>query len=167
MHALKLPPTDPKQSARTKFAWLRQVFTDPDTSHLACRVAGLLIDHINSATGDAWPSQTRLALGAGVTPRAIQYSLQKLISCGHLKVRRKRGLSNRYRPLLQLTKYPSLRGGSPTNVGSRTDEPSLARLPETPLKKPVDQAECHRLGRKMASLAKQLGGRSLRGSTDA
>ena len=160
-------PTDPKRSARIKFVWLRQVFTDPATSHLACRVAGLLIDHINGATGEAWPSQARLAEAAGVTPRAIQYSLRKLISCGHLKVRRKRGLTNRYRPLLIPTNSASLEASSPTNVRSKTGEPSFARVLDTPLKKELDEAERQRLGREMATLAKRLGARPSRDAADA
>ena len=167
MRATISSPPDPKRSAKTKFHWLRQVFTDPTTGHLPCRVAGLLIDHINSITGEAWPSQVRLAEAAGVTPRAIQYSLQKLISCGHLKVRRQRGLTNRYRPLLKPTNALSLDIMSPTNAGSRSNEPSFARLLETPLKKPLDEAERQRLGVELATLAKQLGARSKSGGTNA
>ncbi|MFN7106992.1 MAG: helix-turn-helix domain-containing protein [Brevundimonas sp.] len=167
MRASKSSPIDPKQSARVKFVWLRQVFTDPATGHLSCRVAGLLIDHINRATGEAWPSQARLAEAAGVTPRAIQYGLQKLISGGHLKVRRKRGLTNRYQPLLKPTNVRSPDGSRPTNAGSETDEPSFVRLLETPLKKALDEAEQQRLGREMEILARQLSGRSSRSGADA
>lgn len=167
MRAFNSLKNDPKQAARSKFLWLRQVFTDPATGHLPCRVAGLMIDHINRATGEAWPSQARLAEAAGVTPRAIQYALQKLISGGHLKVRRKRGFANRYQPLLRPTNELSPDGRRPANVGSKTDEPSFARLLETPLKKPLDEAERRRLGCEMATLAKQLDGRSSRGGADA
>lgn len=167
MRALTAIKNDPKQAVRAKFLWLRQVFTDPATGHLACRVAGLMIDHINRATGEAWPSQARLAEAAGVTPRAIQYALKKLISGGHLKVRRKRGLANRYQPLLKPTNDRSLDGFGPANASSKTDEPSFVRLLETPLKKQLDEAERQRLGREMTTLAKQLGGRSSRGGTRA
>jgi DNA-binding transcriptional MocR family regulator len=160
-------PTDPKRSARIKFVWLRQVFTDPAVSHPACRVAGLLIDHINGATGEAWPSQSRLAEAAGVTTRTIQNALQNLISGGHLKVRRKSGLTNRYQPLLKPANAHSLDGSSPTNAGSKTDEPRFGRLLETPLNKQLDEAERQRLGREMATLAKRLGARPSRGAADA
>ena len=167
MRAVNALKNDPKQAARSKFLWLRQVFTDPATGHLACRVAGLLIDHINRTTGEAWPSQARLAQAAGVTPRAIQYALQKLISGGHLKVRRKRGLANRYRLHFRPTNDRALDGSGPTNAGSKTDEPCFARLLETPLKKGLDEAERQRLGREMATLARQLSGRSSRSGADA
>lgn len=167
MRALNAVKNDPKQAARSKFLWLRQVLTDPATGHLACRVAGLLIDHINRATGEAWPSQARLADAAGVTPRAIQYALQKLISGGHLKVRRQRGLANRYQPLIRPTNDSSPDRSGPTNACSKTAEPSFARLLETPLKKALDEAERQRLGREMATLARQLSGRSSRSGADA
>lgn len=159
--------TDPKRSARIKFAWLRQVFTDPATSHLACRVAGLLIDHINGVTGEAWPSQSRLAEAASVTPRAIQNALKKLISGGHLTVRKTPGRTNRYRPLIKPVNGRSPDGARPMNAGSKTDEPRFARLLETPLNKPLDEAERQRLGREMAILAKRLGARPYREATDA
>lgn len=167
MRALNAIKNDPKQAVRAKFLWLRQVFTDPTTGHLACRVAGLLIDHINGVTGEAWPSQSRLAEAAGVTTRAIQNALQNLITGGHLKVRRKPGLTNRYRPLLKPVNDRSLDGSGPTNAGSKTDEPRFGRLLETPLNKPLDEAERQRLGREMATLAKRLGARPSRGAADA
>lgn len=158
---------DAKQAVHFKFLWLRQVCTDPDIGHLACRVAGLLIDHINSSSGEAWPSQSRLAAASSVTPRAIQYALKKLIARGHLKARRKRGLNNRYKPMLKPTNARSLVNERPTNVHSKTNEPSFALILETPLNKPVDEAERRRLGREMSALAKRLGGRSSGGVTNA
>lgn len=163
----RTPTLIAKQAVRAKFLWLRQVFTDPATGHLACRVAGLLIDHINRATGEAWPSQARLAEAAGVTPRAIQYALQKLIAGGHLKVRRKRGLANRYQPVLKPTNDHSPGRTVPTNASSKTDEPRFARLLETPLKKPLDEAERRRIGVQMTVLAKKLGARPSQGEADA
>lgn len=167
MRALNAVKNDPKQAARAKFLWLRQVFTDPAASHPACRVAGLLIDHINGVTGEAWPSQSRLAEAAGVTPRTIQNALQNLISGGHLNVRRTPGVTNRYRPIFKPVNGRSLDGSGPMNAVSKTDEPRFARLLETPLNKPLDEAERQRLGREMATLAKRLGARPSRGAADA
>lgn len=158
---------DPRQAAKAKFVWLRQVFSDPATGHLACRIAGLMVDHVNRATGEAWPSQGRLAEAAGVTTRAVQYALQGLISEGHLEVRRKRGCANRYRPLLKDANAHSLDSTRPAKLGSETGEPNFARLQETPLRKPLSEAERQHFGREMVALAKQLGGRAPRSSRDA
>ncbi|MEW6537905.1 MAG: helix-turn-helix domain-containing protein [Pseudomonadota bacterium] len=164
MHASKAKKTDLTQAARSKFLWMRQVFSDPTIGHLACRVAGLLIDHINATTREAWPSQSRLAQAAGVTPRSIQNALQKLTSSGHLTVRRMPGVTNRYRLVHKPMNAHSLDGLAHANSCSRTDESRFVRLPETPLKRSLDEAERQRIGLKMASLAKQLGARSKDGA---
>lgn len=162
MHAVNHARERARSLARTKFAWLRQVCADPNLGHLSCRMAALLIDHVDVATGEAWPSQARLAEAAGVTPRAVQNALKSLRVSGHLKLRKLSGRTNRYRPVL----LPANGGSSPqpayTNGGSKTPEPSFARLHETPIKEAraeISREERRQIGEEMAGLARRLGGR--------
>jgi len=159
MHAQTHSNSSSRNMARAKFKWLRQVCADPNLNHLPCRIAALLLDHINVVTGEAWPSQARLAAAAGVTTRAVQNALKRLSSAGHLEVRRAQGRANRYRPTL-MANARSAEGWESWNVGSETSERGFSRLQETPLEeaRPIPTGEeWQRLAAEMQALARRLG----------
>ena len=151
-------PQPATQAVHRKFLWIRQVCTDPKTRHLACRVAALMLDYINLKEEEAWPSQKTLAVAAGVTPRAVQSALCCLEKSGHITVRRRPGLSNRYRP--RLTNDRSRALAKPTNEVSRSHEPGFVRFQETPLNKSERTLERATIGREMVHLASRLRGGS-------
>lgn len=118
-----------------KFIWLKQVCSDHEISHLAARIAALLLDYINPATGAAWPSQATLATAAGVSRRGVQKALTALETAGHLRitVQKGRANTNRYRPLLKNANHAADFGPQLANVGDEKSEPKFARLPQSNL----------------------------------
>lgn len=171
MHASKPPPNASKSLAKAKFIWIRQVCSDQALGHLPCRVAALLLDHINQASEEAWPSQARLAEAAGVTTRSIQSALHSLRRSGHLTVRRSKGRNNRYRPTLAAANKPSGDGARQPQTGSKTYEPTFARFQKTPLEgrsNALKGEERRHMGREMLALARHLGSnRPVQGGKDA
>jgi hypothetical protein len=166
MHVSNASNDRARMAARRKFLWLRQVFADRSVGHLSCRVAGLLVDHFDLTSGEAWPSQARLAEAAGVTPRGVQKALKALRLAGHLKVRPVRGRNNRYRMVLRPAHVGSPAAVPGTNHASQTDEQKFGLIHKTPLSQPVpslDAAERAKIGRDLARLASSLSGRSIRG----
>lgn len=160
MRASASPPASSKSLARAKFIWIRRVCSDDTLGHLPCRVAALLLDHINLGSGEAWPSQARLAEAAGVSPRAIQYALGSLRASGHLTVRRSKGRTNRYRPTLPPTNERSNVDTRHAQPRSETDELVFARLQQNPLEgrppRPSPE-ERRRLSVEMHALARAIG----------
>lgn len=70
------------------------VFRDhANVNSTACRVAFFVARHINNRTREAWPSQKRLAMLAGVSETTLRTSLTALIEGGHLE-QLKRGVRN-------------------------------------------------------------------------
>lgn len=162
MHATK--PATASQAVHRKFLWIRQVCSDPQTRHLSCRIAALMLDYINLKEQAAWPSQQTLASAAGVTPRAVQAALKCLERSGHITIRRMPGRANRYKP--RLLNGPSQAAAMPLKDASRTHEQGFARLQETPLNKGEGELERVRIGCEMSLLVKQLRGRSFRVSEE-
>jgi hypothetical protein len=95
---------------KLKFAWLKQVATDPDVSAQAFK-AGYFIacEFLNRTSQDAFPSQQTLAglLGIGTT-KGVRYLIDQLVDGGHLSVTvaHGRGSTNRYR-LVVKDVYPA------------------------------------------------------------
>jgi DNA-binding transcriptional MocR family regulator len=94
---------DKKAFDAKKFAWLDRLSRDTDISHLQFRLAYLIGSHLNSATGDAWPSQEYLATALDVTIRAVQVNSQAIAERGYLRIEvgTGRGNTNRYAPILE------------------------------------------------------------------
>jgi hypothetical protein len=97
-----------------KAAWIDRILMDQNITHLTFRVAVLIGRYLNRTSGDAWPSQRRLAAELGVTTRAIQLCLDGLAGYLNVEVSKGRGHTNRYRPIFQTGK---------ANNGSLIDEP--------------------------------------------
>jgi hypothetical protein len=171
MHASKQPPSASKSLAKAKFIWIRQVCSDQTLGHLSCRVAALLLDHINLTSEEAWPSQARLAEAAGVTTRSIQSALHSLRLSGHLAVRRSKGRNNRYRPNFAPANQPSGDGARQPQTGSKTHEQTFSRFQKTPLEgrfNALKGEERRRVGHEMLALARHLGSsRPVQGGKDA
>ena len=73
----------------------------PDLSATARRVALELLNHINRATGTAWPSEARMAEALSITTRSIRRAKAELAALGLLTWQRrgtsKAGRTNVYR----------------------------------------------------------------------
>jgi DNA-binding transcriptional regulator YhcF (GntR family) len=87
--------------AARKFTWIDRIIRDRNVPHLAARVAVLISNYLNRTSGDAWPSQGKLAADLGVARRTIQYALDALVGTGHLAVEVSRGKTNHYRPIFE------------------------------------------------------------------
>lgn len=105
-----------------KLGWLDVVVRDPKVSHLEFRLAYLISGYLNQTTGDAWPSQPRLAQELGVTTRSVQRCMDALVELGHLRVEvgRGRNRTNRYAPAENTTPMSPLVAENTTRVSSLT-----------------------------------------------
>jgi DNA-binding transcriptional regulator YhcF (GntR family) len=120
-------PQDPRRSiAKQKFAWIELILIDQEITHLAFRVAVLISKYLNLTSGDAWPSQSRLAADLGVTTRGIQKALDALVAAGYLavEVSKGRSLTNRYRPIFELENT-----NSGSSINEQKDERGFAITP--------------------------------------
>ena len=120
-------PQDHRGSiAKHKFAWIERILIDQEITHLAFRVAVLISKYLNLTSGDAWPSQPRLAADLGVTTRGIQKALDALVAAGYLavEVSKGRSLTNRYRPIFE---PENTNGGS--SINEQKDEQGFAITP--------------------------------------
>ena len=84
---------------RERFMWLEQVAADRELSRLALHVAFALSGYVNRETGEAWPSQSRLADDCGLTRNGLRNAIDALRLRGHLHVAAGQGRANssRYR----------------------------------------------------------------------
>lgn len=101
------PTTPVRVSAAGNFqaakeGWLKVVASCPKLSGADYAVAIVIATHLNSKTGDAWPSLATLAELTHRDASTVWRSVERLSSFGLLQVRKGRGRteSNRYRPLL-------------------------------------------------------------------
>jgi hypothetical protein len=113
-----------REYAAKRQAWIQRVVEDCSISHLASRVAVLIITkYVNPTSGDAWPKQSTLAAELDVSVRAIQKSLDAVVGARHLhrEVVHGRSLRNHYRPVFETE---NTNAGSPFT--SLKDEPEFA-----------------------------------------
>ena len=86
------------------FRWYDQVNGDPELRKSAFATAYAIASHINSKTGEGFPSTKRLAQVACMSQSMIIENVRLLIERGHLGVvpgRQGRGHPNRYRMILK------------------------------------------------------------------
>lgn len=93
-------------------------------SPTVCRVAYVLADHLNRATGDCWPAQSTIARKIGVSVKTIQRSVRRLEEMGLLAIKRSswRGETHRYVPVYQ--------SASEADHGVPTRRQSWAKRPD-------------------------------------
>ncbi|WP_439925299.1 helix-turn-helix domain-containing protein [Nitrobacter sp. JJSN] len=93
---------DDRRRTADKFRWLDQVGADHGLTPLCFRLAYAIVTFVNRATGDAWPSQPRLAADCNATDRAIRDAITRLRDRGHLQVTGKggRGKTSHFKPLM-------------------------------------------------------------------
>ncbi|XYD07780.1 helix-turn-helix domain-containing protein [Methylobacterium sp. NMS12] len=105
---------------RDLISWQNQVVADRELTPLAFHVAYVIGQHLNRESGDAWPSQVRLAEILEVHERSVRNAVEQLRSRGHLSVivRHGRGDSNRYRIILKNRNEDSSFGLENRNAGS-------------------------------------------------
>jgi Helix-turn-helix domain len=86
------------KSGMHKLVWLQGVATDPAMRGLPCAVAVLLaLRYFHPATGQAWPSQARLARELSCKRQNLGLAIDRLVEAGWLgKHSGGRGSSNRY-----------------------------------------------------------------------
>ena len=110
----------------------------PDLSATARRVALELLNHINRATGTAWPSEARMAEALSITTRSIRRAKAELAALGLLTWQRrgtsKAGRTNVYRlalaALLSLaTRIKAKVKAAATAARNRLGTPSAAPPP--------------------------------------
>jgi biotin operon repressor len=129
-------PQDHRRSiAKQKFAWIDRIVLDRNVPHFACRVAVLISNkYLNRTSGDAWPSQSKLAADLGVCRRTIQYALDTLIETGHIAVQVSRGRVNHYRPIFKAedaqsgAQVDAQQAAQVELVGAQSDAPDLRNL---------------------------------------
>ena len=73
---------------RRKMQWLNSIFYEPGIQATACRIAYVIGDHLNRATGDSWLAQTTIALKIGKSPKTVNRALKELQAFGKLRIRR-------------------------------------------------------------------------------
>lgn len=85
---------------------------------MACRIAYAIADHLNSVSGEAWPSVARIANKLCVSTKTVRRCIRELERVGLLKVTRPTGRTrtNRYR-----TTFPP----TVTDVRSKGDRPDI------------------------------------------
>lgn len=85
---------------RNKMIWLNAICKDCGVSATAFRIAYFIADHLNSISGDAWPSHNRIASKLCITTKTVQRASRELERSGWLKIQhsRSRRTTNRYRP---------------------------------------------------------------------
>ena len=88
---------------RRQFKWLDQIADDSAVTAAGFILAYRIAKHLNRGTGDAWPSQTRLATEMRITVRGVRGLSDQLEAAGHLTViaSQGRGHSCRYRPIVK------------------------------------------------------------------
>lgn len=124
---------------------MAHVMGDGSLTDLDRRIAFFLADHVNIASGIAWPSAGRLAGCAGVTERATRRSLGRLVNRGYFDLTRRGGgaRSNTYKPRQPLTGESPLTDQAPLTGESATPDrwsplPLTDGSPE-PIEEPIDE----------------------------
>jgi len=119
------------QFTRRLWGWLQQVLADRKLRPLALHVAVYLCARFNRETGDAFPSQERIAEALQVSRRGVQGAIRQLAEHGHLQVDVNKGRRhedkynrNRYRPLLKKT--PELNANQSAHLVEVKCEPECA-----------------------------------------
>lgn len=111
--------------AARKTAWLEQVSKDTTLMPTAHRVAMMLPKWLNAKSEEAWPAQKTVADELGLTTRAVNKALAKLVENGHLSVKRgKRGFNgtNTYKMELSEKELATARSSSTTASSEMTNK---------------------------------------------
>ncbi len=93
-----------KQHTRDLFTWLNQVVSDGELPSSAFKVAYIIGNYVNRASGDAWPSTARIALDCALSQSNVVAMKDRLKARGHLEIEPGspgRGHSNHYRMILK------------------------------------------------------------------
>jgi hypothetical protein len=100
------------------FRWRKQVNADRRVTAFGFRVAYAVADRTFRDTGCCKAFQAQLAADANGTTRGVQKVLKRFVEYGHLEIEdnSRRGLANRYRPIVWDDATPVVREG--TNGGS-------------------------------------------------
>ena len=78
--------------------WREQASRDSRLSGNHFRLLYVIGEHFNAKTGEAWPSQQRLATLIGLSERQVRYLLRDLIDAGYLEINKPgKREANRYR----------------------------------------------------------------------
>lgn len=129
---------------------------DPRLSRVDLAVHLVILDHLNNATGEAWPSAETVASAIAASVRAVRKARGRLVALGHLTETTASGRPNRYRigtpelpftPEQVFTPEPAFRdpctGVHPTPerpfrgpLNARSPELALKHLVEEPTKEP-------------------------------
>ena len=101
--ARQLTLTHARRFSELKFNTYDRIIKDPaiKTSALACRLAWVILDHVNLQTrgaraGCAWPSHDYLANELGVSEKGVRNAIKLLEDLGYLFVLHTRRRGNRY-----------------------------------------------------------------------
>lgn len=95
-------PTDPRERASARWAWLQAAMRDPTLSAQEARTAGLILTFTNHSTNTAWPSHHTLASLSGTTERTIIRAVRTLAERGYILVDARKGRGNTYRLNLEV-----------------------------------------------------------------
>lgn len=95
--------TAPTGERFQRIRWLKQVHADPYVSPIGFSIAFAITDYINNATGEAFPSQAKIASNVRLSTRCVREKLPELTENGHLSVKEGcgRGHASIYRPILK------------------------------------------------------------------
>ena len=109
---------------RDLFAWLNVALADRRIGPFAFQVAYVLSQHVNRETGEAWPSQDRIAERMGGSARGVRKALHELQAAGLVAVASGGGrhVVNRYRLAGGGVEKPSAADGETRNGGAGYSE---------------------------------------------
>lgn len=121
------PPRSPKFSLLPRWQLVRSATLDPRLSRGDIAVLVAILDHMNTRSGDAYPSVDRIAIKANVDRSTATRSIRRLVNHGHLIRLVGRGrAANEYRmPHLCGRVDAPARGAT----SGRTDEPTNSDTP--------------------------------------
>jgi Helix-turn-helix domain len=142
-----LHSVDEREFASLKEEWLHRTMMIGALAPSHRVAAYFIVDSLNWATMDCWPSHERLAGLVGVSSKTIQRALSQLEAKNLLAVYRRAGSSHplRYSPIYLTvakpdTDVPQIGHVCPEKVDIGVHQPFLKTLPESSLKPATEQA---------------------------
>lgn len=114
-------------NTRQIFDWLNGVLADRKIPPAAFKLAYAIAQHVNAATGVAFPSKGRLGSIIGVDDRSVVRLARRLRDAGHIDIEMRGGrhLTNRYRLLETVTAVSSFPDDTVTFDDRKGDIPVL------------------------------------------
>ncbi len=92
-----MPLDSPPSGLLVRWKLATQAAADPRLSRVDLAALLVILDHMNNASGEAWPSAETVAAKTGASVRSVIRSRLRLVALGYLIETAERGKPNRYR----------------------------------------------------------------------